>query len=67
MNRRVASRGGSGGGSGGGFTIVEMLTVIAIITLLMGLLLPALSGAKRTSQKMKEINSLRQIGVAWNQ
>ncbi len=59
MKRRMAS--------GGGFTIVEMLTVIAIITLLMGMLLPALSGAKKSSQKMKEINSLRQIGVAWYQ
>ena len=71
MGRRMASRGGSGsasgGGSGGGFTIVEMLTVIAIITLLMGLLLPALAGARKTSRKMKEINALRQIGVAWNQ
>ncbi len=63
MDRRMTS----GGGSGGGFTIVEMLTVIAIITILMGLLLPALSGAKKSSHKMKEINSLRQIGVAWHQ
>ncbi len=63
MDRRMVSE----GGSGGGFTIVEMLTVIAIITLLMGLLLPALAGAKKSSQKMKEINALRQIGVAWNQ
>ena len=59
MKRRMAS--------GGGFTIVEMLTVIAIISLLMGMLLPALSGAKKTSQKLKELSALRQIGVAWNQ
>ena len=67
MERRMVSEGGSGAGSGGGFTIIEMLTVIAIITLLMGMLLPALSGAKKSSQKMKELSSLRQIGVAWNQ
>ncbi len=63
MSRRVSSR----EGCGGGFTIVEMLTVVAIIALLMGMLLPALSGAKKTSQKLKELSALRQIGVAWHQ
>ena len=47
------------------FTIVEMLVVIGVLGLLLGILLPALSGANRRSLKHKELNSLRQIGLAW--
>jgi type II secretory pathway pseudopilin PulG len=43
-----------------------MLTVISIFAVLMGLLLPALSGVKRHSQKTKELNAIRQVGLAWN-
>jgi type II secretory pathway pseudopilin PulG len=49
-----------------GFTIVEMLVVIGVLGLLIGLLLPALSGAQRSSQKLKELNALRQVGLAWD-
>ncbi len=48
------------------FTIVEILVVISILAILMALLLPALSGAKRSSQKLKELNAIRQVGLAWN-
>ena len=47
------------------FTIIEMLVVIGILSLLLGILLPALSGAKKRSSKQTELNSLRQIGFAW--
>lgn len=49
-----------------GFTIVELLVVISIMAVLMGLLLPALSGAQRRGRKATELNDLRQIGIAWN-
>lgn len=49
-----------------GFTIVEMLVVIGVLGLLIGLLLPALSGAQKSSLKLKELNALRQVGLAWD-
>ncbi len=48
-----------------GFTIIELLVVIGIIALLVGMLVPALAGAIDHSRKRKELNSLRQVGVAW--
>jgi len=47
------------------FTIVEILVVIGVLALLLGMLLPALSGAKKRSLKHKELNSIRQVGFAW--
>ncbi len=49
-----------------GFTIVEMLVVIGIIVILIGLLLPALSGVQARGKKLSEGNDLRQIGSAWS-
>ena len=49
-----------------GFTIVELLVVIGVLTVLVGLLLPALAGAQRRGRKATETNQIRQIGVAWN-
>jgi prepilin-type N-terminal cleavage/methylation domain-containing protein len=48
------------------FTLIELLTVIAIISVLAGILIPAISGVRDSATKAKCVSRLRALGSAAN-
>lgn len=63
LSRPAKSRHRSGRSSA--FTLIELLVVIAIISLLLAVLLPALSHARQISKRTACLSNLRQLAVAW--
>lgn len=47
-----------------GFTVVELVTVMAIVGVLLGLVLPAVQSAREAARRMTCTSHLRQIGLA---
>jgi prepilin-type N-terminal cleavage/methylation domain-containing protein/prepilin-type processing-associated H-X9-DG protein len=48
-----------------GFTLLELLTVVAVIAILAGLLLPATSRAKQSAHTAACLSNVRQLQMAW--
>lgn len=46
-----------------GFTLIELLAVIAIISVLVGILIPTLSGARESARRTQCLANLAQIGI----
>lgn len=50
----------------GGFTLIELLVVVAIVTVLIGILVPSLSAARTLAKQTRELASGQQLMVAYS-
>jgi prepilin-type N-terminal cleavage/methylation domain-containing protein/prepilin-type processing-associated H-X9-DG protein len=64
MSRNAVHPSACPGVGRGGFTLVELLTVLAIIALLSALLLPVLQAARQSAQRTRCMTNVRQIAQA---
>lgn len=63
-SRQTAGRIPEKGAAPRAFTLTELLVTVSVISILAGLLLPALSGSKASSQRTQCASNLRQLGIA---
>ncbi len=47
------------------FTLIELLTVVVVVTLLVAMMMPALSAARERARAVECMGNLKQIGVAY--
>ena len=52
---------------GKGFTLVEILVVVAVISLLLALAVPGMTGLRNRAASIRELSSLRALSTAWTQ
>ena len=63
----LPERGDRPAGARCGFTLIELLIVIAVLTMLLGILVPTLSRARELARRAKCSMNLHNIGTAWQQ